>query len=94
LLVKGNPIRPAQRIPDVIEWNYSGKQLHPTQKPLCVLTPLIESFSQPGALVVDPFCGSGSTLLAAKLSGRPFLGIELDPGYRAVAQTRLTARAA
>jgi DNA modification methylase len=94
LLIKGNPLHPARRIPDVIEWKYSGNRLHPTQKPLCVLTPLIESFSEPGALVVDPFCGSGSTLVAAKLARRRFLGIELDPGYCAVAQTRLRCRAA
>ena len=44
LLAKGNPQQPAQRIPDVLEWKYSGNRLHPTQKPLCVLTPLIQCF--------------------------------------------------
>jgi adenine-specific DNA-methyltransferase len=94
LLVKGNPPYPATRIPDVIEWKYSGNRLHPTQKPTCVLRPLIESFSRPGDLVVDPFCGSGSTLLAARLAGRRFLGIELDAYYCAVARRRLFERAA
>jgi hypothetical protein len=46
-----------------------------------VLTPLIESFSQPGDVVLDPFCGSGSTLVAAQIEGRNFLGIELDSRY-------------
>lgn len=83
-----------ERIPDVLEWKYSGNRLHPTQKPLCVLTPLIQSFSRPGDLVLDPFCGSGSTLLAAKEQRRRFIGIELDPRYYDVANERLQARAA
>ncbi len=94
LLTKGNPAQPTQRIPDVIEWKYSGNRLHPTQKPLCVLTPLIQSFSQPGDLIFDPFCGSGSTLLAAKLQGRRFIGIELDSAYCDIARYRLRANAA
>ena len=89
LLTKGNPALPAVRIPDVLAWNYSGNRLHPTQKPLGILTPLIESFSQPEGVVMDPFCGSGSTLLAAKLAGRRFLGIELDAHYFSVARHRL-----
>lgn len=94
LLVKGHPARPAQPIPDVLEWKYSGNKLHPTQKPLCVLTPLIQSFSRPGDLVLDPFCGSGSTLLAAQIERRAFLGIELDPVYFEIAQRRLHSEAA
>ncbi|MHB8412794.1 MAG: DNA methyltransferase [Candidatus Acidiferrales bacterium] len=66
MLAKGNPPLPMQRIPDVLEWKYFGNRLHPKQKPLCVVTPLIQSFSRPGDVVLDPFCGSGSTLLAAK----------------------------
>jgi DNA modification methylase len=94
LLAKGNPPQPSQRIPDVLEWQYSGNKLHPTQKPLCVLTPLIQSFSHPGDVVLDPFCGSGSTLLAAKLQGRRFIGIELDSSYSEVGVARLQCRAA
>jgi site-specific DNA-methyltransferase (adenine-specific) len=56
-------------------------------------TPLIQSFSRPGGLVVDPFCGSGSTLLAAKLAGRHFFGIELAE-YCAIARRRLFTRIA
>ena len=94
LLAKGNPPQPTERVPDVLEWKYSGNKLHPTQKPLCVLTPLIRSFSRPGDTVLDPFCGSGSTLLAAKLQGRNFIGIELDPRYSAIARGRLYKAAA
>jgi DNA modification methylase len=94
LLAKGNPPQPANRIPDVFEWKYSGNKLHPTQKPLCVLTPLIQSFSHPGDVVLDPFCGSGSTLLAAKIQGRQFIGIELDTRYFETARDRLREQAA
>lgn len=94
LLAKGNPPQPSPRIPDVLEWQYSGNKLHPTQKPLCVLTPLIQCFSRPGAVVLDPFCGSGSTLLAAKLQGRKYIGIELDAEYRNAAHARVRPLAA
>jgi adenine-specific DNA-methyltransferase len=94
LLVKGSPSLPAQPISDVIEWQYSGNKLHPTQKPLAALRPLIQSFSRPGDLVLDPFCGSGSTLLAAQIERRAFLGIELDPAYFDITQRRLRTKAA
>src|SRR6185437_3661604 len=94
LLAKGNPPQPTQRIPDVLEWKYSGNKLRPTQKPLGVLTPLIQCFSRAGDLVLDPFCGSGSTLLAAKLESRRFVGIELDAAYYQIARDRLWQRAA
>jgi DNA modification methylase len=89
LLAKGNPSQPAQRIPDVVEWKYSGNKLHPTQKPLCVLTPLIQSFSRPSDIVLDPFCGSGSTLVAARELGRRYIGIELSKTYFELAEQRL-----
>ena len=66
-------------------------RLHPTQKPLPVLLPLVETFSLPGGLVLDPFAGSGSTLVAAKMLGRAYLGIELDAGYHAIASRRLNS---
>lgn len=89
LLAKGNARIPADTIGDVIEWSYTGNRLHPTQKPVSVLLPLMETFSRPGGLVLDPFAGSGSTLLAAQMAGRPYLGIELDAGYHALATERL-----
>jgi site-specific DNA-methyltransferase (adenine-specific) len=89
LLAKGNPRQPEKPIADVIEWQYTGNKLHPTQKPLAVLLPLVETFSAPSSLVLDPFTGSGSTLLAAKRLGRSYLGIELDAGYHAIAQRRI-----
>jgi site-specific DNA-methyltransferase (adenine-specific) len=91
LLAKGFPKEPAYPIGDVIDWTYSGNKLHPTQKPLPVLLPLVETFSAPGGLVLDPFAGSGSALAAAKMLGRAFTGIELDAGYHQIASGRLAA---
>jgi site-specific DNA-methyltransferase (adenine-specific) len=93
LLAKGYPPHPEETIGDVIDWTYGGNKLHPTQKPLSVLLPLIETFSKPGSMVLDPFAGSGSTLLASRMLGRRWLGIELDPKYHAIAQRRLSDEA-
>ena len=90
LLAKGSPRPPKPALSDVLPWEYSGNKLHPTQKPLAALLPLVETFSAPGSLVLDPFAGSGSTLLAARMRDREFLGIELDAEYHALAQRRLS----
>jgi site-specific DNA-methyltransferase (adenine-specific) len=55
--------------------------------------PLIETFCPPKGLVLDPFAGSGTTLLAAHMTGRSYLGIELDANYHAIATKRLEALA-
>jgi len=89
LLAKGNSTLPENTVADVIDMPYSGNMLHPTQKPVTALKPLIEVFTQPGEIVLDPFCGSGSSLLAAKILNRRYLGIELDPHYHAAANKRL-----
>jgi site-specific DNA-methyltransferase (adenine-specific) len=94
LLAKGFPAHPEYAIGDVIDWTYSGNRLHPTQKPLQVLLPLVETFSSPGGTVLDPFAGSGSTLLAARMLGRSYLGIELDARYHAIAERRLARETA
>lgn len=89
LLAKGNPSLPAVPAPDVLPWKYTGNRLHPTQKPVDSLVPLIRAFTQPGEVVLDPFAGSGSTLAAAVACGRSYVGIELDAGYHAAAAARL-----
>jgi site-specific DNA-methyltransferase (adenine-specific) len=94
LLAKGSPKQPACAIPDVIDFRYTGNRLHPTEKPVSALMPLIGAFSQEGGLVLDPFCGSGSTLVAARQLRRHFLGIELDSQYHAIASQRLQREAA
>ena len=58
-----------------------GRAVHPTQKPLGILRPLIQYSSRKADIVLDPFAGSGSTLLAAREIGRRSIGVELDEGY-------------
>jgi site-specific DNA-methyltransferase (adenine-specific) len=91
VLAKGRPALPDNPPADVIDWVYTGNRLHPTQKPVAVLKPLIEAFCPTGGLVLDPFCGSGSTLAAARAADRDWLGMELDPAYHRVASDRLAA---
>jgi len=92
LLAKGDPDLPARPVPDVLDFPYTGNRLHPTQKPIEALAPLIEAFTKPGDLVLDPFSGSGSTLVAAQQLGRDWTGIELDNGHYHTASKRLAAQ--
>lgn len=69
----------------------SEPKLHPTQKPLKLMRTLIEMVTQPGQTVLDPFAGSGTTLVAAHSSGRNYIGFELNPEYHRLAHNRLRA---
>lgn len=65
-------------------WEKDGKdipKIHPAQKPVAVLKRLIEIFTDPGDVVVDPCCGSGSTLRAAAELGRNTFGFEIDRNF-------------
>lgn len=64
---------------------------HPAVFPLPLADQLIRTYSVAGGLVVDPFCGSGTTLLAAKEAGRRYFGCDLVPRYVAMARKRLLA---
>lgn len=64
---------------------------HPTVKPIKLMQYLITLITPPGGVVLDPFAGSGSTLVAAKLLGFEFIGIELDPEYVEIGRKRLEA---
>jgi len=64
-------------------------ELHPTTKPVGLLARMIANSSRAGEVVYDPFCGSGSTIVAAAQLKRVGFGCELDPGYLAVELERL-----
>lgn len=66
-----------------------GRAIHPTQKPVEVLRPLIEFSCPVGGVVLDPFAGSGSTGIAAKIAGRDAILIELNPEYAALTRRRV-----
>ena len=74
-------------------WRYhmgeSNNLGHPAVFPYALAQDHIASWSNPGDLVLDPFCGSGTTLKAAKALGRRFLGLEINPEYCAMAELRL-----
>jgi len=68
-----------------------GKKLHPTQKPEALLARVLLSSSRVDDLVLDPFCGTGTTGAVAKKLGRRFVGYERDPSYAKAAEKRIAA---
>ena len=64
---------------------------HPTQKPIALLERLVEACTDDDALVLDPFCGSGTTGVAAVSKGRRFVGIDLDETYLELTKKRIDA---
>lgn len=83
-------------------WNRRGKQatytapvvppahrVHPTQKPIKLMLDLLRDFCDPGETIADPFCGAGTTLLAAKLLGMNSVGGDVDPKFARYAQRRV-----
>lgn len=65
------------------------KRHHPNEKPLPVMERLVLALTEPGDTVLDPFCGSGTTLIAARNLGRKAIGIEVEVGHCATAVGRL-----
>lgn len=74
------------------QWEKDGKgipKIHPAQKPVAVLKRLIEIFTDPGDVVIDPCCGSGSTLRAAMELGRSAYGFEIDKNFYSKAKNEM-----
>lgn len=83
----GTQMRDVWRLPTIAPWEKScGK--HPTQKPLCVLSRIIQASTQPGAWILDPFTGSSTTGIAANLLGRRFLGIDKQKKFLEISKER------
>lgn len=72
-----------------IESNSDDHGKHPTQKPVSLMRALIELTTIENQVVLDPFCGSGSTLVAAKQLNRNYIGIEVSDEYSKIARERL-----
>jgi len=62
---------------------------HPTQKPLELMIEIIKDYTTPADVIIDPFMGSGTTLVAAATLGRKAVGVEINPKYCAIAKRRL-----
>jgi len=67
----------------------NGEKVHPTQKPVEIIAKFIEDSTEPGAVVLDTFMGSGTTAVACLRTGRNYIGFELDEKYHAIAQGRI-----
>jgi site-specific DNA-methyltransferase (adenine-specific) len=67
--------------PDVLEYAIPQNKYHDCQKPIELLQYLIENSSGKGEVILDPFAGSGSTLIAAAKCGRYYIGFELEKSY-------------
>lgn len=80
------------RVP-IVANRIGGRQdrVHTTQKPLELMLALVDDFTEPGEVVFDPFCGSGTTGVAALRRGRRFIGIEGKEDNAAIARERLEA---
>ncbi|MFA4945166.1 MAG: site-specific DNA-methyltransferase [Lentisphaeria bacterium] len=68
------------------------RRYHPTQKPVGLMKRSVSLVCVPGAVVLDPFAGSGTTGVACKYPERCFIGIERDPDYCAIARARIEPR--
>lgn len=73
----------------VVNADGAGRRVHPTQKPIKLMERIIIDFTEPGATVLDPFMGSGTTGVACAKTGRNFIGIEIDPHYFEIAKRRI-----
>lgn len=69
----------------------ADKLVHPNEKPVSLMRQLVMAVTTTGATVLDPFMGSGTTGVACMQTGRNFIGIEIDPGYFAIAKRRIEA---
>jgi len=90
LLAKGRPKRPALAISDVLNWTQASPLLHPNQKPLSAISKLIDTYAPPGGYILDPFCGSGTTLVAARALRLRAIGIEIEERFCELAARRLS----
>lgn len=90
ILAKEKPYKQFKAFKCPMPWYPSANALHPSQSSIGILKPFIKSLSQKGEIVFDPFCGSGSSLSAAKELGRCYLGIDIDELYVKRARRRLS----
>lgn len=80
-------------LPDIANHDPDNSD-HPTKKPVNLMSSLIEKLLPRNGIVCDPFLGSGTSALAAQKTNRSWIGIEIDPKYVAIAQSRIDAEVA
>ena len=72
-----------------MKYGEARQRWHPTQKPIELMKRIILDFTKENDIILDPFCGSGSALVAAQQLNRRFIGIEIDKKYYEISKTRL-----
>ncbi len=88
----GAPIKPKRHdIPNIIKIKNIPitKRRHPTQKPYELIKVFIEVSTEKGDVILDPMCGSGASCVAAKLLGRNYVGIDINPEYVEISKTQV-----
>ena len=82
---------PNKRPQDIIRCQRvnANRLVHPNEKPVELIETLIKQCSKPGAIVFDPFMGSGTTCVAAINTGRKYIGCDIDKAYFDIAQERI-----
>ena len=78
------------RVPSSVQKFNTEVGLHPTQKPVTLFEYLVKTYSNPGDTIIDPFMGSGTTLIAARNLGRDAIGIDSDERSCEVSANRLS----
>ncbi|MBC6444697.1 MAG: site-specific DNA-methyltransferase [Alphaproteobacteria bacterium GM202ARS2] len=90
----GNPYRALSNvwtdIAPIVPWSRERVK-HPTQKPLDIMLRIISIFSNVGDVVLDPFCGSGTTGVAAQQLNREFIGFEKEKAYWSLSLERMSS---
>jgi DNA modification methylase len=83
------PVRVFSHLWGVNRASEQGNHLHPTQKPVALMRWILEAWTEPNDLVLDPYMGSGPVAEACRNTGRRYIGIELEESYCAAAVRRL-----
>ena len=91
ILKGGKPLDDVWDLPSIAPTS-SERVGYPTQKPLALLARIIQLASNEGDLVLDPFCGSGTTLVAAQQLNRRWIGIDANQDAIKIARKRLESR--
>ena len=79
------------KLPERLQKHFNHGNFHCTLKPIALMEYLIKMVTPKGGIVLDPFAGSGSTLVAAKQNGFHYIGIEMEADYIKIAEARLQA---
>lgn len=89
VLEKGRPIYQSRKLLNVLRHRRVRDSAHPHAKPPPLIKDLLLHSSQPGDIVLDPFVGTGTTAVAARATGRRYIGIDIDPRHCRRAEQRL-----